>query len=84
MPSRCTGPAAAPVPSSPLTRIESRSNGAGQIINSPKPSSRMAAPECSTSGSKSKMRVIALNASATAENETTNPKAIIAGLILPL
>src|SRR6266478_748620 len=64
---------------SPLMRIDSHSNGAGQIIKSPKPSSRIAAPVRSRLGSKSKMRVTALKASATTENDSTKPSAIIAG-----
>src|ERR1700738_2655078 len=67
---------------SPLTRIDSHSNGAGQIISKPNPSSRMAAAVRSTLGSKSKIRVIALRAKAAAENEITKPSAISAGRAL--
>jgi hypothetical protein len=65
-------------------RIESHSNGAGQIIKSPKPSSRIAAPVRRTLGSKSKMRVIALSSKAAAENDMTKPSAISAGRALPV
>src|SRR5258708_10361066 len=68
----------------PLMRIDSHSNGAGQIISAPNTSSRIAALVRSTLGSKSKMRVSALNSSAAAENEITNPSAIIAGRGLPV
>src|ERR1700682_3116627 len=69
---------------SPLTRIDSHSNGAGQIISNPNPSSRMAAAVRSTLGSKSKMRGIALSSKAAGENEITNPGATSAGRILPV
>src|SRR6266852_6039231 len=69
---------------SPLIRIDSHSNGAGQIINTPNPSSRMAAPVRSTLGSKSKMRVIALSNNAAAENYRTKPSAISAGRAFPV
>src|ERR1700730_1316986 len=69
---------------SPLTLIDSHSNGAGQIISKPNPSSRMAAAVRSTLGSKSKIRVIALRAKAAAENEITKPSAISAGRALPV
>src|ERR1700688_3387700 len=75
-------PAAALV--SPPSRLDSHSNGAGQIISTPKPASRIAAPVRRLLGSKSKIRVIALNSKAVAENEMTNPSAIIAGRILPV
>src|ERR1700694_2035452 len=68
----------------PPIRIDSHSNGAGQIINSPNPSSRIAAPVRRLLGSKSKMRVIALSNNAAAENDITKPSAIIAGRILPV
>jgi hypothetical protein len=67
----------------PPNRIDSHSNGAGQIISSPNPNSRMAAPLRSTLGSKSKMSAIALNNNAAAENDVTKPRAIIAGRTLP-
>src|SRR5260370_4149689 len=69
---------------SPLIRLDSHSNGVGQIISMPNPSSRMAAAVRSTLGSKSKMRVTALRARATAENDMTKPSAIIAGRALPV
>src|SRR5467141_4974325 len=65
-------------------RIDSHSNGVGQIIRSPNPSSRIAAPVRRLLGSKSNARVIALRANAAAENDTTKPSAIIAGRILPV
>src|SRR6266404_2720996 len=76
--------AAEPTFVSPLMRIDSHSNGAGQIIKRPNPSNRIAAPVRRLLGSKSKMRVIALRANAAAENEMTKPSAIIAGRILPV
>src|SRR6266404_9748793 len=69
---------------SPLMRIDSHSNGAGQIINRPNPSSRIAAPVRKLVGSKSNTRVIAVKANAAAENDMTKPSAIIAGRILPV
>src|SRR5260370_2675370 len=69
---------------SPLTRIDSHSNGLGQIISTPNPSSRIAAAVRSTLGSKSKRRVIALSSNAVAENDITKPSAIIAGRALPV
>src|SRR5258708_4522261 len=69
---------------SPLIRIDSHSNGAGQTISTPKASSRMAAPVRSTLGSKSKMRVIALSNKAAAENDSTNPSAINVGRAFPV
>src|SRR6185369_11093760 len=65
-------------------RIDSHSNGAGQIIKSPNPSSRIAAPVRRLLGSKSNTRVIAVTANAVAENDMTKPSAIIAGRILPV
>src|SRR5712672_2083070 len=65
-------------------RIDSHSNGAGQIINSPNPTSMIAAPVRKLLGSKSKTRVIALRANAVAENDSTKPSAIIAGRVLPV
>src|SRR4029077_8835027 len=62
----------------PPIRIDIHSNGAGQIIRSPKASSRIAAPVRKTLGSKSKTRVIALSSNATIENDITKPSAIIA------
>ncbi len=59
-------------------------NGVGQIIKSPKPSSSTVAAVRRLLGSKSKMRVIALSASAVAENDMTKPAAIIAGRTLPV
>ncbi len=69
---------------SPPSRIDSHSNGAGQTISSPNPSSRIAAPVRRLLGSKSKMPVIALSNNAAAENEMTKPSAIIAGRALPV
>src|SRR6266436_5537266 len=69
---------------SPLRRIDSHSNGAGQIISRPNPSSRIAAAVRKLLGSKSNTRVIALRANAAAENDMTKPSAIIAGRILPV
>src|SRR5258706_15322267 len=66
----------------PPIRIDSHSNGAGQIISNPNPSSRIAAPVRSTLGSKSNTRVIALSNNAAAENEMTKPSAISAGRTL--
>src|SRR3984893_2110580 len=66
----------------PPSWIDSHSNGAGQTISNPNPSSRMAAALRSTLGSKSKMRVMALSNKAVAENDRTNPNAIIAGSAL--
>src|SRR5258706_4299924 len=66
----------------PPIRIDSHSNGAGQIISNPNPSSRIAAPVRSTLGSKSNTRVIALSNNAAAENEMTKPSAISAGRAL--
>jgi hypothetical protein len=68
----------------PADPDRNRSNGAGQIIKSPKPSSRTAAAVRSTLGSKSKTRMIALSSNAVAENETTKPSAISAGRALPV
>src|SRR5258708_31211829 len=65
-------------------RIDSHLNGVGQIIRSPNPSNRIAAPVRRLLGSKSNTRVIALNSNAVAENEMTKPSAIIAGRILPV
>ena len=75
---------AGPDPISPLSRTDSHSNGLGQIIKSPKPSSSTVAAVRRLLGSKSKMRVIALSASAVAENDMTKPAAIIAGRTLPV
>src|SRR5258705_7005152 len=69
---------------SPLIRIDIHSNGAGQTISNPNPSSRIAAPVRKTLGSKSKMRVIALSNKAAAENDRTKPSAIIAGRAFPV
>src|SRR5271169_146284 len=69
---------------SPLTRLVTHSNGTGQTISRPNPSSRTAAPVRRLLGSKSKMRVIALRANAAEENEMTKPSAIIAGRSLPV
>ncbi|MDO9058643.1 MAG: hypothetical protein Q7U92_06435 [Bradyrhizobium sp.] len=56
----------------------------GQIIRSPKPSSNTVAAVRRLLGSKSKILVMALSASAVAENDRTKPAAIIAGRTLPV
>src|SRR5262245_13630029 len=76
------GSVAALPPLNPPKRPASFSNGAGQSISRPKPASRIAAALRSTLGSKSNTRVIALSASATSENDTTKPSAIITGRAL--
>jgi hypothetical protein len=71
-------------PKDPPVRLQSHSNGAGQTISNPNPSNRTEAALRSTSGSKSRMRVMALRNSATVENDRTNPSAIDAGRMLPV
>src|SRR6266436_7933123 len=73
---------AAPPPVNPPIRLHSHSNGAGQIISSPNPTSRMAAAVRRLFGSKSNARLIAPSANATTENDITKPAAIIAGRAL--
>src|ERR1700704_6315087 len=63
----------------PPSRLDSHSNGVGQIISSPNPSSKIVAPVRRMLGSKSKISIIALSNKAAAENEITNPSAIMAG-----
>src|SRR6478736_9581493 len=73
---------AAPPLAKPPVRLDSHSNGAGQIISSPNPTSRIEAAVRRVLGSKSNTRVIAPSANATSENDITKPAAIIAGRAL--
>src|SRR5882724_5140323 len=74
--------AVAPPLVNPPIRLDSHSNGVGQIISRPKASSSAAAPLRRVLGSKSNTRVIAPSAKATSENDSTKPAAIIAGRAL--